>query len=293
MKFRINFRPVLTDPLHGVRIVLYILLLTVVFLSLQRVLLKGAGWAQSFDGANPLSVLAQPALLAGGIEVQEGILHFNGKSGRGVWNGQITFVLMLIILTYVLGPALFAWGLHARARWHRNLSGNVGATRIAFALALGGLSLMSIIPAAMYAVISNATYKTMVHDCQVSAKQDNMSVELFQMGRRAQVIYFLPAEMGGGNQSWLARDGSGNPVIDISRIQIPTQSADDNPDLYGAGNGNRYSLRVERADSLTIRGVSVEIDVQGADGVARGDYAERVEVCIGVTPDRVNVVVIN
>ena len=168
-----------------------------------------------------------------------------------------------------------------------------GVTRIAFALALGGLSLMSIIPAAMYAVISNATYKTMVHDCQVSAKQDSMSVELFQMARRAQVIYFLPGEMGGGNQSWLAGDGSGNPVIDLSRIQTPTQSAADGPDLCGSGNGYRYSLHVERADSLTIRGVNADIDVQGADGVVQGDHAERVEVCIGVTPDRVNVVVIN
>ena len=292
MKLKTDFRPILADPLHGVRIVLYIVVLAAVFVPLQKELLRAAGWGRSFDGGNPVFSLAQPAILAGGIEVQEGIHHFNGKSGRGVWSGQTTSVLIALVLTYILGPALFAWGLHARAQWRRNPLGNAGVTRIALALSFGGMSLVSIIPAPMYAVISNTTYGTMVHDCRVSAVQDKISEDLFQMARRAQVIYFLPGKMGGGNQSWLAPDRSGNPVIDISRIVLPTQSAECDS-LCGSGCETVYSLSIERADSLTIRGVRTETDVQPADSVARAEHTGKIEMCVGVTPDRVNLLLIN
>jgi len=293
MKLRIDLRPVVADPLHGARIGLYILLLAAGILQLQRFLLQGAGWGRSIDGASPWIALAQPPLLAGGIEVQEGIQHFNGKSGRGVWTGQTTSVLVSVVATYVLGPALFVWGLRARARRRQNPLREAGATTIAAALTLGGLSLVSIIPAPMYAVMSSRAHSTMVHDCQVSAMQDEMSEDLFQMARRAQVIYFLPGGMGGGNQSWLAHDRSGKPVIDISRILLAAPSADVDAVLSCSRNCSKYSLRVERADSLTIKGVTEGSDVQGTDGDAESVHAAKVQMCIGVTPDRVNVVFLN
>lgn len=290
MKFKIDFRPVLADPLHGVRIVLYVLFLVVVFFPLQKVLLHKVGWGHSFEGATSLFYLAQPAILAGGIEVQEGIHSFGGNSNRGVWSGQITSVLVSIISAYILGPALLAWGLRARFRRRRNLSGNAGVTWIAIALTLGSLSLVSIVPAPVYAIIGSETFKMMANDCVRSERQDYMSDELFMMARKAQVMYFLPCEMGGGNQSWMARDGSGNPVIDISGVLPPAQAGEDDRGQSPSGSGGRYSLHVERADSLTIRGVLAEAGVEGSGVEGSSDQSARVEMCVGVTPDRVNII---
>jgi hypothetical protein len=59
------------------------------------------------------------------------------------------------------------------------------------------------------------------------------------------------------------------------------------------GSSNNYTLCVERADPLTIKGICTERDANGVDSPVIAGRRGRIEVCVGVTPDRVNLVFVN
>jgi hypothetical protein len=289
MRSRIDLRPVLTDPLHPVRIVLYIVCAAVLLDPVQSLLLQAAGWERSPGPVFTVFPPAQPAILAAGIEVQEGILQFNGHSARGLWTGQVTTAPVAIILSYLIGPALLVWGFRARARYRQDLPVKGGATTIALALALGGFSLCTVLPAPVYALIGARTKAVMMRDNRSSDVVDMMSVDLYMMARKAQVLYFLSGDSRDRMPSWLSLDGSGRPGIGIAGLITPGGQPHSGDSVFVSANGTRFSLHVERADSITIHAVQ-DWEGTGSEGGAADGTQKPLQMCIGVTPDNMNMV---
>jgi hypothetical protein len=292
MKFKIDFRPILKDPLHGFRIVFYVIAAAVILVPLQRALLHGAGWGEPIGQVFSLLPPAQPPILAGGIEVQEGLLGFNGQSARGIWTGQVTTVLAAVIVSYLICPTLLVWGIRARTRYRNKMPVRGGATSVVLALTFGGFSLLTILPAPVNAILSGRTYAMMNRDCRSSEILDAVSVDLYMMARRAQVNFFLSGHDREKKLSWLTPGTSAKSAIDISSL-LPPGKASTSPDsLYVSGDGSRFTLRVERADSLTIH-VIRDTEGSGLEGDAPEGAATRLQMCAGVTPEHVNMVLVN
>jgi hypothetical protein len=292
MKFKIDIRSVLTDPLHAVRIVLYVIVAAMLFVPLERVFLESAGWSESVGQVFSPLPPAQPPILAGGIEVQEGVLGFNGHSARGIWTRQVTTALAAIIASYLICPTLLVWGIRARARYRNNVPVWGGATSIALALTFGGFSLLTILPAPVYAIVSGQTYAMMDRDCRSSEMLDAVSLDLYMMARKAQVKFFLSGDGREKRPSWFTQGASGKSAIDISSLLPPGKTATSADSVYVSGDGSRFTLRVERADSLTIHVIR---DPEGSrhDADASEGTPTMLQMCAGVTPEHVNMVLVN
>ena len=289
MRSRIDLRPFLTDPLHPVRVLLYIICATVLLEPVQSLIIHKAGWAGSYRPLFTVFPPTQPADLAGGIEVLDGVLQFNGQSVRGIWTGQVTMALGAIVVLYLIGPTLLVWGIRARARYRQNIPVRGGATAIAFALALGGVSLLSVLPAPVYAVINARTKTIMMRDNRSCDNVDLMSVDLYMMARKAQVLYFLSGDTHNKKPSWLSHDRSGRPGIDIASLMTSGGKGSPRDSVFVTANGARYSLHVENADSITIHAVQ-DWEGMGPEGVAADGTQKALQMCIGVSPDHMNMV---
>ena len=152
MNIKTNMRRVLADPLHPVRIVLYIAVAVLILSPMQERLLRFAGWGNKAAPVYQDLLPAYPAILAGEIERSEGILEKAGASARGIWSGQVASALLTMLFHYVVGPAALVWGLRAWFRYRHRERVRGGATAIAFALAIGGFTLFSILPSPVYAI---------------------------------------------------------------------------------------------------------------------------------------------
>ena len=269
MRSRIDLRPVLTDPLHPVRVLLYIICAAVLL--------------------EPVLPPTQPGALAGGIEVLDGVLQFNGQSVRGVWTGPVTMALVSIVVLYLIGPALLVWGIRARARYRQNIAVRGGATVIAFALTLGGVSLLSVLPAPVYALLNAQTKSMMMRDSRSVDNMDMMSVDLYMMARKAQVRYFLSGSPRDAKHSWFPPDASGKAGLSMADLVSADRKAFSGDSVYVSPNGTRFSLHVEHADSLTIYGVA-DWEGMGPEGLSSDGTQKALQMCIGVTPDAVNMV---
>jgi hypothetical protein len=289
MRSRIDLRPVLTDPLHPVRILLYIICALVLLEPVQSLIIRKAGWAGSYRPLFTVFPPTQPADVAGGIEVLDGVLQFNGQSVRGVWTGPVTMALGAIVVLYLIGPALLVWGIRARARYRQSIPVRGGATAIAFALALGGVSLLTVLPTPVYAIIGARTKTIMMRDSRSSDNLDLMSVDLYMMARKAQVRYFLSGNPRDAKHSWCSPHGSGKAGISIADLVTADRKAFSGDSVYVSPNGTRFSLHVEHPDSLTIYGVR-EWEGMGPWGLSSDGTQKPLQICIGVTPDNVNMV---
>jgi hypothetical protein len=283
MKMRIDLRAVLADPLHAVRIILYVVCATIVLGPLQQFFLMKIGCGEPVVALTPGLTPVQPPVLAGGVEVREGLLQFNGATARGLWNGTITSVMMSMVFAYLVGPALLVWGLRARGRYRMKDPAAPGATKIAVALAVGGFSVVSLLPSLGLAYRSTATYESMVADNAASEELDSMSTTLSLMARKAQVAYFVAGEPWQLSGSWQLSDGSKQPALSIVQLIEPGVDAMITDSRHAVIDGRSYELAVVRADSLILRGQVAPAHPPQSGGAATDNGVGR-SVTFGVTP---------
>lgn len=289
MKTRIDLRAAWKDPLHPIRIALYVMLGIAILIPLQERLLRMAGWGNKAAPVYYELPPAYPAVLAGGIEMAEGRLHSLGASTRGVWSGQVSTALVALLVAYVVGPAVLAWGFRARSRYRQCIPVRGGATSIALAMAFGGALVAAILPEPVYAIVGTRQLAMLSRDDRFTERCEGLETELYAMARRAQIRYFRSGTIRGQGHSWLTGDRSGTPAIHIGDLldapagQVPA-------DTMTICVANRtFSLNVECADSLTIRGtVPFEGDDRLPDPPAWLPHT--IAMVVGVTPLNVHMV---
>lgn len=289
MKVRIDFRPVLKDHVHPVRIALYIIVAVVILLPLQEKFLLGAGWGNRAAPVYNELPPAYPAVLAGGIEIAEGRLQFVGASARGVWSGQVSTALVALLIAYVIGPAVLVWGLRARSRYRRHIAVRGGATSIALALAFGGSLLATVLAEPVYAIVGTRQLAMLSRDDRFAENFEALETDLYAMARRAQVKYFRSGKTRGHGHSWLSGDGSGRPAIHIADLLDPATARVPVDSVTVRLGNTPFSLHVERADSITIRGV---LPFEGDSRLPNPPewMPHVIAVVVGVTPLKVNMV---
>ncbi len=289
MKKRIDLRPFLTDPLHGARILLYIVLVIAVAVPVQHAIMvrSSAGWW--YATVNTILPPLHPPLVAAGEEVLDAVHRYQGIGDHGVWRAGVTSALTSLILGYLVGPSLFVWGLRARMRARQLSAGPLRTTVIALALAFGGASVVALVPTALMAYEFQRSHDALVDASTRSEACSRMSDELFTMANRAQVAYFVPEGSGQSAGSWVSNDGSGRPLLSITRL-IPPGTKAVMADARHAVVGNvSFELVIEGPDSLTIRGIDPiayegeAVQEDSVDAAGRG-------LLLGVTPDRVTMI---
>jgi hypothetical protein len=289
MKVRIDLRPVLRDHVHPVRIALYIMAAIVILLPLQEKILHRAGWGNK--GAPACNELppACPAVLAGGIETAEGRLQFAGASARGVWSGQVSTVLVALVIAYVVGPAALVWGLRAWSRYRQHIAVRGGATSIGLALAFGGSLLATVLAEPVYAVVGTRQLAMLMRDDRFRERYDALETELYAMAKSAQVRYFRSGTMRGHGHSWLTGDRSRTPAIRIGDVLDAAAGRVAADTMTVCLGSTTFSLHVDRADSLTIRGsVPFEGNVRLPDPPEWTPHT--ISAVVGVTPLNVNMI---
>jgi hypothetical protein len=255
MKLKIDLRPVLTDPLHWFRIVIYVALVAVLAGPLQVALQKRAargGWPAIWNAVLPP---AAPPLIAAGIEVEEAMAKFAGYGSRGVWRATITATMMSMVCAYLVGPTLLIWGMRAHARYRLRDPGAPRAWVIAVALTLGGFSLVSLLTSAGIAYVAQESYTRMLGERVEADARNRLTDELLLMARKAQVAYFVAGEPWELAGSWQLSDGSKQPALSVAQLIEPGVDALIPDSRHAVIDGRTYELTVERADSVTIRGI--------------------------------------
>ncbi len=283
MRSKTDFRAVLTDPLHWMRIVLYVVIATVVLGSLQHYVNRRSsqgGWCAVL---NTLIPMADPAVLAGGIEMIEASNAFAGYGSRGVWRGDITAVMMSMVFLYIVGPTLLVWGLRGRARFRRHEPGTPPAAVIAVAIAAGCCSVMLLVPGFRYAYSTIGEHERDI--ARVAAMEDEAALkdEMLLMAHKAQVAYFVAGEPWQVGGSWQMSDGSRQPALSIVQLIDPGAIAVIKDSRHALIGGRSYELIVERADSLTLRGQCPPIPPEVHGEPIFGNNGAR-DITIGVTP---------
>lgn len=283
MKLKIDLRPILTDPLHWVRIVLYVTVAMVAFSSLQHAINRRSsqgGWCAVLNTIVPM---LDPAMLAGGIEVEEAMNAFAGYGSRGVWRGGITAVMTSMVFLYLLGPTLFVWGLRARVKYRQGGSGAPHAAVIAGALACGGCSLLMLLPGLYSAYAAIGEREQDVWRSKAMQEECALLEEISLMARKAQVAYFVAGEPWQLAGSWQMSDGSKQPALSIVQLIDPGVDAVIKDSRHAVIRGRSYELIVERADSLTLRGACppVPLNKNGEPAFETGGGRS---ITIGVTP---------
>lgn len=294
MKFKIDLSKAAADPLHPARIIITISLLSAAVLLLA---LLAAGMysmekaiLQQYDGQRDLwtefSTLvltaSQPQVIAARIRSQEGIDRFGGIQEERQWQGDLTGLLALLTLVFLVGPSLLVWGIRARARWYHAPPPRRGTVRIAAALTIGGFVVLSQAATIIAAIQSQKRFTLMMEDIRSSAEWEALSSEAVLMARKAQVLYFLPPKDGGCGMSWLASDGSGKPAITLSDIRPAGIPSSKITEPFYPQQPKSYVVEVYRSDSLSIRGTG------NAPGLIDDSRKlDNAKVHITVTPDKI------
>jgi hypothetical protein len=287
MKIRIDFRRVLTEPLHPVRVALYIGLAVLLMGPVQNRFMRITGWGNQAAPVFHMIPDVQPAFLAGAIEVANGLLQWSGSSVRENWPGPVASALVVMLFQYVVGPAVLVWGVRSWARYRRHEAVRGGATMIGVALAIGGFCLVTILPAPVYAIKGSQVHASMERDQQIIAAADALELELYMMGRKAQVRYFCPGGKRERQHSWLAHGRDHAPGIRIADLLDGTPGVVPTDSMTVRINDRTISLRVERSDSLTIRGeVPIEEGTLVFDPAGRPQYS--MVISVGVNPTALN-----
>ena len=285
MKLKIDLRPVLTDPLHWFRIVVYVALVAVVAGPLQGALQKRAargGWPAVWNAVLPP---AAPPILAASIEVEEAMARFAGYGSRGVWRESITATMMSIVCAYLVGPTLLVWGMRAWSRYRLREPGAPRASLIAVALTLGGFSLVSLVTTGSIAYVAHESYARMCGEHVEADARGQLTDDLLLMARKAQVAYFVAGEPWQLAGSWQLSDGSRQPALSVVQLIEPGVDALIPDSRHAVIDGRTYELTVERSDSVTITGILPS----SCQTITLSDGSPMpLTYCIGVTPQTVS-----
>lgn len=287
MKTRIEIRDAWNDPLHPLRIALYVVIAIAIVVPLQERFLILAGWGNKASPVFDQLPAAYPAMLAGGIEFAEGRRESLGASTRGVWSPQVSTALVALLVAYVIGPAMLVWGLMARGRYRRHVAVRGGATSIAFALAFGGALVVTLLPEPVYAIVGTRRIASLSRDQRFIEKCEGLESELYAMARKAQVRYYRSGGARGVGHSWLAGGRPGAPAVRIADlIEHPDVQLSADTMTMHIGPMT-FTLSIDRADSLTIRGT---VPFEGAERLPEPPawLPHTIAAVAGVTPLTVN-----
>ncbi len=281
MRSRIDFEAMVEDPLHWVRIALYIGVIAAVLIPIGYAIDQFL----NHTGGAALSLL-NPDMIAGGKRVEEGIAAFRGAPMPRVQKQEMATILVALSVAGVLLPALFFWGIRRRAEW-RQQPGNRGLlVRISLALAAGGFSILLLLGSIPFTIISWDMEQAIRRDNRLSAARDQLMVETLHMSTKARTLYFLPAERGGLHGEWMTRDAGRRPTITIDDIRVPAVEVDSVlARIYPPFSGV-FGLDVVNPDSLVIWGVGMEQNSVSDTATNRDGRRGMIQVEVGVTPDR-------
>ena len=249
MKSRINWDEFQTDPLHILRVLFVILIAAVFFTAISMLNLLTLG---PYD-ASLLTYLGAPFILAGRIRAGEAISNFAGEQPVRAWTSETTIILATLLLTYIVGPTLLAWGFRARVRWRAAGPERGSPMPILLALALGGFLVFTAVRSIVGGPVAVVTYERMKVDDEANARRNALMDELSLIAGRAQILYYLPEEYGGG---WKSVNGQVLLTIDKlrpSRDLLRKTLVGELPDP-----GNSFVMEFVGCDSLVIWGVGAE-----------------------------------
>jgi hypothetical protein len=160
---------------------------------------------------------------------------------------------------------------------------------IACALALGGFTLSTVIPAPLYAIVGDRTHATILRDIHQSELLDELSVDLYMMARNAQVKYHRSGEPRGGEHSWLAQERGRTTSLRMSDLLDASRSFTCVDSACVIIDQKTFAVHVERADSITLRG-TVTCEATSWAPARSINPQDTLAMVVGVTPLQVNMI---
>lgn len=289
MKKKIDLRAVFTDPLHAGMIAVYIVVVMMIVIPVQHAIMvrSSAGWW--YATLNTIMPPLLPPEVAVSAEIEEAVHRIQGWDHHGAWRSVVTSMMSTMVISYLVGPSLFVWGLRARARAREHAAGWVRTTAIAVALAFGGGSVIALLPSVLNAYQFHRAHEETVSNVAKGKAGDRLSDELFMMANRAQVAYFVPENPGEQAGSWQCTDGSARPVLSIARLIPPGTEASMIDARHAVIGDMSYELVIETPDSLTIRGKCMA-SISEVTGDNAPSDSVRSGLLLGVTPDCVTMI---
>lgn len=284
MKSRIDLRRLPRDPLHAFWIVSAAVLVMIMVVTVQDQIMRRSSMGRWYALVNTVLPPLPPPMVAAGAEVTEAVHRWEGIEEHGMWRSDVTSMLTSMIAAYLIGPSLFVWGLRARSRARAAGASRWRRTVILASLAWGGASVLSLLASLPLAYEFQNTHERLVAQEHHAARGDSLSLDLFDMGRRAQVAYFVPADGGHQGRSWQSPDGTGRPSVSIAQFLAPGTDAVMTDSRHAMIDGRSYELVIDGPDTLTITGRyarPVDGDLESAQEITQAGMV------LGVTPDRI------
>ena len=297
MKFRTSVRQIWTNPLHPLWIILAMLELGVLIACFDRFVLHNATLWGLFRWARPPlpeffmqdihRILWGSYIDAGGIRISEGISAFSGKLVRGIWKPEHTLVLVSMVLSYIVGPALLLWGLKARKARIDGKTAKPRTFSILAATATGGYIVVFALALPLVSSVESwQSWQRMKSDSYVNAIRDGATASVSILGFQAEQLRLMPEAKGGG--PWMNGPG-GITIADLDTVLPRLERGLWEP---GSKGSMKFFLEIVSPDSLTIWGVA-DVQIAGSAFRNKDGAAGRVQVRSGVTPARVTTAVEN
>ncbi|TYP94047.1 hypothetical protein LX73_1770 [Fodinibius salinus] len=168
-------------------------------------------------------------------------------------------ILAAILLLFIVGPACWIWGEIRSQKEHIKLKSFIWYVGVI----LVGMGLFSTIYGTTTRLISFQDDSVQNNNklIRLSKTADELESDLRKMARKAYELYYLPADRGGGGQSFLAFE-------DSTGVKRPIRLSDLNAHLQ---SDYIFVLKEVQSDSsITIYGISdisgVDPDFKNADG---------------------------
>ena len=299
MTFKTRIQQIWKNPLHPAWIVLAILELAVLIGCIDRFVLHSPNmnWLLAWARPPALEFFVQDInrilwgsyVVAGGIRVSEAIAAFSGKSVQGIWGTGHTMVIISMVLSYILGPALLLRGLKARKQWLAEKPAGRSSLLILVMTATGGyIVALGLLLPPLTAVASSTSFQRMKSESYVNAMRDRVEASLSVLGFQAQQLRLMPEAKGGG--PWMKGPG-GITIADLETVLPGLERGLGEQDVKGS---LRFFLEVESPDSLTIWGIAY---AHGSNLVStfrnKDSTSGNVQVYAGVNPATVTPMVEN
>jgi hypothetical protein len=297
MSFRTRLQQIWRQPLHPAWIILAMVEIGVLVVFVERFVLHRVFslwgfslWSQqNFWMQDIHRMLWGSYIDAGGVRVGEGILAFSGKLVRGIWRSEHVLIIVSMVLSYLVGPSLFIWGMKARKLWLTEDPARRSAFPILAATALGGYIVFFALLIPVEASFGSwSIWQTMKSDMYVNAARDGAVSSVSVLGFQAQQLRLLPQAKGGG--PWMKGPGG----ITIAEIDTVLPRLERGLWETGVRPTMKYVLEVESPDSLTIWGMAnIRGGLHGSTFINKDSTTGNVQVRVGVTAERVTAMVEN
>lgn len=243
MNSKIDWRRIAGDPLHIIWVVCYC--------GAGLGLLQLAGQL-----VGKLPVFVGPQILAAGMQIQLGIERFKGILPVEEWTNAQMGLLAVILVSYLIMPPLFVWGIIERAAWRRERGSRKKLAAIIAALGLSGPVLVgTLIIGIVGGPIAHERYSSILSVQKIGANRDFLIAETSEMIFKAQNFYHVPVELGGGGGRW--KNIRNGPQSELQLEDVTSELPRLRAMLENTFEieGSRWKMEVVREDSLVLWGV--------------------------------------